>query len=71
MANVYPRPLSAPREGCNPAPAVLQEWRAAVSVWAALPPTSPKTPKVCRQLLELQARLGSEASLIAQEVAHA
>jgi hypothetical protein len=50
---------------------VLQEWRAAVSVWAALPPTSPKTPKVCRQLLELQTRLGTEASLIAQEAAHA
>jgi hypothetical protein len=44
--------LSAPREGCNPGPAALHEWRAAVSVWAALLPRS-------------------EASLIAQEVAHA
>jgi hypothetical protein len=50
---------------------VLQEWRAAVSVWAALPPNSPRNAAVCRQLLELQARLGTEASLFAQEVAHA
>jgi hypothetical protein len=63
--------LSAPREGCNPFPAVLHEWRAAVSVWAALPPGSPREPKVCRHLLELQVRLGSEACLLAQEVAHA
>jgi hypothetical protein len=63
--------LSAPRPGCNPAPAVLREWRAAVSVWAALPPSSPRNAPVCRQLLELQTRLGSEAFLIAQEVAHA
>jgi hypothetical protein len=63
--------LSAPREGCNPAPAVLHEWRAAVFVWATLPPGSRKEPKVCRHLLELQVRLGSEVSLLAQEVAHA
>jgi hypothetical protein len=63
--------LSAPQEGCNPAPAALHEWRAAVSVWAALPPASPRNATVCRQLLELQTRLGSEASLIAQEAAHA
>jgi len=62
--------LSAPREGCNPAPAVLHEWRAAVSVWAALLPSSPKHARVCRQLLELQTRLGTETSLITQEVAH-
>jgi hypothetical protein len=62
--------LSAPREGCNPAAAALHEWRAAVSVWTALPPASPKNATVCRQLLELQTRLGSEASLVAQEVAH-
>jgi hypothetical protein len=62
--------LSAPRSGCNPAPAVLHEWRAAISVWAALPPTSPRNAAVCRQLLELQTRLGTEASLIAQEAAH-
>ena len=62
--------LSAPRVGCNPAPAVLHEWRAAVSVWAALLPSSPKHTKVCRQLLELQTRLGTETALIPQEVAH-
>jgi hypothetical protein len=63
--------LSAPREGRNPSPAALHEWRAAVLVWAALPPGSPREPKVCRHLLELQVRLGDEASLLAQEVAHA
>ena len=59
---VVPRPLRR-----NPAPAALHEWRAAVSVWAALPPRSRKEAVVCRHLLELQTRLGSEASLIAQE----
>jgi hypothetical protein len=63
--------LSAPRSGCNPAPAALHEWRAAVSVWAALPPASAKNTKVCRQLLELRTRLGTEAAVLAQEVAHA
>jgi hypothetical protein len=63
--------LSAPRSSCNPSPAALHEWRAAVFVWAALPPGSAREPKVCRHLLELQVRLGSEASLLAQEVAHA
>ncbi len=62
--------LSAPREGCNPAPAVLHEWRAAVFVWAALPPGSRKHTLACKQLLELQTRLGTEAALIAQEAAH-
>jgi hypothetical protein len=46
---------------------VLHEWRAAVFVWAALPPGSPRERTVCRHLLELQVRLGSEASLLAQE----
>ena len=63
--------LSAPLQGGNPAPAVLHEWRAAVFVWAALPPGSRKHTLACKQLLELQARLGPEASLIAQEAAHA
>jgi hypothetical protein len=49
---------------------VLHEWRAAGSVWAALPRNSPRNAAVRRQLLELQARLGTEASLIAQEAAH-
>jgi hypothetical protein len=31
----------------------------------------PKHTKVCRQLIELQTRLGTETSLIAEEVAHA
>jgi hypothetical protein len=62
--------LSAPRSGRNPAPAALPQWRAAVSVWAALPPASAKNTKVCRQLLELRTRLGSEAAFLAQEVAH-
>ena len=70
--------LSAPLQGRNPPPALhpetaaLQhEWRAAFCVWASLPPGSLKETKVCRQILELQARLGPEASLIAQEAAHA
>jgi hypothetical protein len=63
--------LSAPRVGRNPVPVALHEWRAAVFVWAALPPGSRKEAAVCRHLLELQTRLGPEASLIAQEVAHA
>jgi hypothetical protein len=62
--------LSAPRPGCNPAPVALHEWKAALSVWAALPPYSTKGWKACKQLLELQTRLGSETSLIAQEAAH-
>jgi hypothetical protein len=63
--------LSAPRVGCNPVPVALHEWRAAVSVWAALPPGSRKHTLACRQLLELQARLGPEAVLLAQEAAYA
>jgi hypothetical protein len=62
--------LSAPRPGCNPAPVALPEWKAAVFVWTTLPPCSTKDFKVCKHLLELQTRLGAEASLIAQEVAH-
>jgi hypothetical protein len=61
--------LSAPRSGCNPAPVALHEWKAAVSVWVALPLYSCRRFKVCKRLLELQTRLGSEASLIAQEAA--
>jgi hypothetical protein len=60
-----------PRSGCNPATVALPEWKAAVSVWAGLPPYSTKDFKVCKHLLELQTRLGSEASLLAQEAAHA
>jgi hypothetical protein len=61
--------LSAPRSGCNPALVALPEWKAAVSVWTTLPPCSAKDFKVCKHLLELQTRLGSEAFLIAQEAA--
>jgi hypothetical protein len=61
--------LSTPRPGCNPAPVALPEWKAAVSVWTTLPPYSARDFKVCKHLLELQTRLGAEASLIAQEVA--
>jgi hypothetical protein len=63
--------LSAPRRGCNPAPAVLQDWRAAATIWAALSPSSPKNLAVCSQLLELRVRLGPEAVLLAREAAHA
>jgi hypothetical protein len=59
--------LSAPRPGRNSPPITLHEWRSAVSVWAALPPYSCRRFKVCKHLLELQTRLGSEASLFAQE----
>jgi hypothetical protein len=62
--------LSAPRSGCNPVPVALHEWRAAVFVWAALQPGSRKHALACKQLLELQTRLGTEASLIAQEADH-
>jgi hypothetical protein len=61
--------ISSPRSGCNPAPVALHEWKAAVSVWAALPLYSCRRFKVCKHLLELQTRLGSEASLLAQEAA--
>ena len=54
----------------NPAPAAFHEWRAAIFVWAALPPTSRKNASVCRQLLELRGHLGAAAALTAQEVAH-
>jgi hypothetical protein len=62
--------LSAPQVGCNPAPVALPEWKAAVSVWTALPLYSCRRFKVCKHLLELQTRLGSEAALIAQEAAN-
>jgi hypothetical protein len=61
--------LSAPREGRNPVPVALHEWRAAVFVWAALPPNSGKEVKVCRQLLELRSRLGVPA--FTMEAGHA
>jgi hypothetical protein len=67
MAKRLSHALSAPRPGCNPSPVALPEWKAAVSVWTALPLYSCRRFKVCKQLLELQTRLGSEASLIAQE----
>jgi hypothetical protein len=63
--------LSAPREGCNPIPVALHEWRAAVFVWATLPPGSRRHTLACKQVLELQTRLGPEAVLLAQEAAHA
>jgi hypothetical protein len=62
--------LSAPRSGCNPTPVALPEWKAAVSVWTALPPYSCKRWTVCKHLLRLQTRLGSEATLLTQEAAH-
>ena len=69
--------LSAPISRRNPSPALhpetaaLQhEWNAAFCVWASLPPDSPKEHKVCRQILELQARLGMLASLTTGEGSH-
>jgi hypothetical protein len=69
--------LSAPISGRNPSPALYpetaalqHEWRAAFCVWAALPPGSSKESKVCRQILELQARLGMLDSLATREVRH-
>jgi hypothetical protein len=49
--------LSAPRSGCDPAPIALHEWKAAVSVWTALPPYHCKRWTVCKHLLRLQTRL--------------
>lgn len=62
--------LIAPACGRNSSSITLHEWRSAVSVWAALPPYSAKDFKVCKHVLELQTRLGTEASLLAQETAH-
>ena len=57
--------LFAPLQGCNPAPdtaALRHEWSAAIFVWAALPPGSPKEAKVRAHLAKLKARLGRTAS---------
>jgi hypothetical protein len=68
LASLYLR-LCAWHNPASEAAALDHERCAALSNWAAIRPGSGKEPKVCRQPLELQARLGTSAS--AMGAAHA